>query len=413
MQRNQLFLNDCLIGLKEIPDNSIDCCVADPPYGIRFMGKKWDYDLPPVEIWNEVFRVLKPGAHALVACGTRTQHRMVCNVEDAGFEVRDVITWHYGSGFPKSLDVAKDIDRIAGARREYKTTGSPVKRIIPGAHQNRTGSWIKDDGRTYTSSVSDPVTDEAKQWDGWGTALKPATEFWTLVRKPLQGTVAQNVLANGVGALNIDSCRIATEDKLGGGSKDSPSFAAGKEGWDRPWMHDAEAVQNRADRVQANVQKAEELGRWPANVILDDFMAEKMDEQSGELTTGAQQPVKRANRDSYSGNMPEYTNYSCEKNSGGASRFYYVAKPSPEERGAYNKHPTVKPLALMTYLIKMVCPVEPGRIVLDPFAGSGTTLIAAGLLGLDFVGYEQDPESHATATRRLRDILGLFYNPAR
>jgi hypothetical protein len=219
MTRNKIELLDCLQGMKHLPANSIDCCVTDPPYGIGFMNKKWDYDVPSVEIWQEVKRILKPGAHALVACGTRTQHRKASKIEDAGFEIRNIITWHYGTGFPKSQDLAKAQEK---------------KQSVSARSENRnSASWDQMNPRP-SASTSGPKTDNAGRKDagspraqesgkaagsplaGWGTALKPATEFWTLARKPLDfGSVVQNVLAHGVGGLNIDGARIDAPDAQG------------------------------------------------------------------------------------------------------------------------------------------------------------------------------------------------------
>lgn len=200
----QLHNGDCLEVMKSIPDNSVDSIVTDPPYGLSFMGKRWDYDVPSAEIWAECLRVLKPGGHLLAFAGTRTQHRMACRIEDAGFEIRDMIAWVYGSGFPKSLDVSKAIDKAAGAEREVVE----VIQRAPAGSVDLTQSG----GRNYRMSgeqeVTTPATDAARQWQGWGTALKPALEPITVARKPLAGTVAANVLAHGTGAINVDGCRV-------------------------------------------------------------------------------------------------------------------------------------------------------------------------------------------------------------
>ena len=208
--------------MKTLDDNSVDAIVSDPPYGISFMSKKWDYDVPSVEVWKEAMRVLKPGGHALIACGTRTQHRMVVNIEDAGFEIRDVVSWIYGSGFPKSLNVSKAIDKAAGAEREvvdWKKSG--------GGRTTAANPMDRDAGKTNSHDpITAPATDEAKQWDGWGTALKPACEFFTLARKPLsEKTVAANVLRWNTGGLNIDGCRVGTES-TGEATKSQGRFPA-------------------------------------------------------------------------------------------------------------------------------------------------------------------------------------------
>lgn len=359
LETNKVYEMDCLEGMRELADNSCDCCVTDPPYGIRFMGKTWDYDIPPVAIWKEVLRVLKPGAHMLVACGTRTQHRMAVNIEDAGFGIRDVICWHYGEGFPKSVDI--------------------------GAAMNKVGK-----------------REEAKRWDGWGSALKPATEFWTLARKPLtEDTITGNILRFGAGGLHIDACRIDAPDAKGG-EYTVKRLKAGAElirtgGKWRPDGEDAELYHGSM-----------KPGRFPANLILDEFMAGELDAQSGLLVSGRPSGIRRAANNVYGRYAPgqEVTGYG---DVGGASRFFYVAKADESERGEGNRHPTVKPLRLMHYLIRLICPLEAGRVVLEPFAGSGTTCVAARQLGLNFYAFERVADYARTAERRIREALGLFY----
>ena len=242
---DKVLLGNNLDLLKRLPDNCIDSVVTDPPYGISFMNKAWDYDVPTVELWCEVLRVLKPGGHALVACGTRTQHRMAVNLEDAGFEIRDIVAWVYGSGFPKSMDISKAIDKHLGAERE-----------VVGDSTDR-----RNDGTTYGLGLSgkltsnEPSTDEAKQWQGWGSNLKPAMELFSLVRKPIKGTVAENVLRYGVGGLNIDGCRVGlngeeTPKGSGGAVRNSAT--------DQKWGY----VGNGGNETSV-------LGRFPANFIHD------------------------------------------------------------------------------------------------------------------------------------------------
>lgn len=402
MQVNKIILAKCEKGLKDLPDNSVDCCVTDPPYGWSFMGKKWDCEVPKVGVWKQIYRVLKPGGHILVCCGPRTQHRMAMNIELAGFEIRDVIAWHYASGYPKSQNISKAMDKAEGLEREVISEGKAVKRIIPGADQHKNG-WIKDDGRTFTPTETAPAGDNAKQWDGWGTALKPASEYWTLARKRLEGeTIIANVLTHGTGALNIDATRIPFVDE-----KDfrSATWGTGTNIIGGNYAGGNHTIDSDRKNVEANKK-----GRWPANVILDDEMGKIMDEQSGQLSSG--NPVGTDSSDTKSRNV--YGKFAGGRpltgygDTGGASRFFYCAKPSADERKAYNTHITVKPLALMQYLIKLVCPLEPGRIVLEPFAGSGSTCIAARQLGVDFIAFEKDEQSHQIAERRLRDELGLF-----
>ena len=237
---NKIIQGDCLEVLKTMPDNSVDSLVTDPPYGISFMGKKWDYDIPSVDVWREALRVLKPGGHALIACGTRTQHRMACAIEDAGFEIRDTVAWLYGSGFPKSLNISKAVDKSAGIERNF-------------AEHTRVDTGFRfQAGQTGALPAQTP---EAKQWSGWGTALKPAMELWTLCRKPLsEPTGAANVLKWGTGGINVDGCRVGTDDKYsypnGAGGN---SFSVGE----KPDGKRTKSVENNL------------LGRFPANIIHD------------------------------------------------------------------------------------------------------------------------------------------------
>jgi len=256
-----IYNDDCLNILRDMPDNSVDSVVTDPPYGINFMGKKWDYDVPDVEIWQECLRVLKPGGHLLAFAGTRTQHRMAVRIEDAGFEIRDMIAWVYGSGFPKSLDVSKAIDKAAGAEREVigdkmrpdgKTVLSARSAIDP-AGEGWDRPWRHDPARTEAQGkLTAPATDAARQWQGWGTALKPALEPITVARKPLIGTVAANVLAHGTGALNIDGCRVETTDDCAR----------------KPALVDDTAAGFGKGLKMGGCGHDE--GRWPANLILSD-----------------------------------------------------------------------------------------------------------------------------------------------
>ncbi len=345
-----LFNADALVMLRHcIPDNSVDAIVTDPPYGLSFMGKKWDYDVPSIEIWAECLRVLKPGGHLLAFAGTRTQHRMAVRIEDGGFEIRDMIAWVYGSGFPKSLDVSKAIDKAAGAERE-------VLGYTENARPNRVGKETKLSGaQTIGGEITAPATDAARQWQGWGTALKPALEPITVARKPLVGTVAANVLAHGTGAINIDGCRVPTEDNLNGGAYSNGS-------------KDLDNATSYATGVNAG-EFVQPAGRWPANLLHDGS-----DEVLAGFPDGA--PAK----------------------AGSAARFFYCAKASKSDRGDGNTHPTVKPTDLMRYLCRLVTP--PGGTVLDPFMGSGSTGVAAQLEGFKFIGIERDPAYVAIARSR-------------
>jgi DNA modification methylase len=394
--------------LPTLADNSIDSIVTDPPYELGFMGKKWDSSgiAYSVELWQQCLRVLKPGGHLLSFGGTRTYHRVAVAIEDAGFELRDSIAWLYGSGFPKSLDVSKAIDKAAGAEREV--IGFAKKTPI-----NENGLTLSGGVGKAIFDITAPSTPEAQQWQGWGTALKPAFEPVIVARKPIEGTVANNVLKWGTGGLNIDGSRIGTEGGTKGTGVDL-SYRVGdpKTGFRR-----------NTEITQLNT------GRWPANIILDPYTAELLDEQSGQTKSGNIKPHASNNSSTIYGNgsgfQPDITG-SHIGDSGGASRFFYVAKASKRDRnegleelpdthpgeitgrkagsagaqnGGYagmtetprkNIHPTVKPTSLMEYLIKLVTP--PNGTVLDPFTGSGSTGKAAILQGFDFIGIEMTEE---------------------
>jgi site-specific DNA-methyltransferase (adenine-specific) len=335
------------------------------------MGKRWDYDVPAVDVWAECLRVLKPGGHLLAFAGTRTQHRMAVRIEDAGFEIRDMIAWVYGSGFPKSLDVSKAIDKAAGAAREVV------------GHCKRTG---KEAG-TYGAMAGDnlitaPATPEAKQWSGWGTALKPAMEPITVARKPLIGTVAANVLEHGTGAINVDGCRVGAEDMSGQ--------------WDREWNQDG--TFGNGKRASQGKQCAP--GRWPANLIHDGSedvtellsdsarffycaKASKRDRDDG-LDSFATQ-ITDVHAKHYSRRMDEVVR----------------ADGKPPAMGK-NTHPTVKPTDLMRYLCRLVTP--PNGTILDPFTGSGSTGKAAMLEGFQFIGIEREAEYVEIAKARIEAV---------
>ena len=425
----KLINGDCLEQMKTLPDNSVDAIVTDPPYGISFMAKKWDYDVPSVEVWKEAMRVLKPGGHALIACGTRTQHRMVVNIEDAGFEIRDVVSWIYGSGFPKSLNVSKAIDKAAGAERE-----------IVGRYKRPDGSVVSANGKetfadggfpnTHTEKAQDITalaTDAAKQWDGWGTALKPACEFFTLCRKPLsEKTIAANVLKWGTGGINIDGCRVAPTDDVSGWSK-----TGSKEGENTAMSGKNYARDAKPDNT---------LGRFPANLIHDG--SQEVLELFPE--TNPSKAASRGLRHSgkhggtcEGGNIKQGTDSvrGHSDNGGSAARFFYCPKASKKDRNegcdgledkfraclggsdretpkilddvserfrtkpAKNNHPTVKPTALMAYLCRLITP--PGGVVLDPYMGSGSTGKAAVREGFSFVGIELGPDYYEICKARV------------
>lgn len=501
----KILCGDNMLHLKEVADNTYDAVVTDPPYGLKFMNRKWDYDVPDVATWKEILRVLKPGAHILVACGTRTQHRMAVNIEDAGFEIRDVITWHYGSGFPKSMDVSKAIDREAGAERKVVATTLTASGGMANVNKKNKEYGFRPNNYNEHGNIfeiTEPSTDEAKKWQGWGTALKPSTEFWTLARKPIsESTVAKNILKWGVGGINIDGSRVGTEVLT---SLDDPNkFKRFKE-------QDGRVAQNHTYQPKTSI------GRFPANLILShslfcEFVGLKnvsgtatsngdaqvgigsggvvpplrrgkfvdrtnndgtetvenwnchescpvrmMDEQAPE--TGGRAPVASGHVGASRG---KYNDYNSKGDDGetfyddglaGASRFFYVAKPSRVERndgvwqnegvgaitafktigawhcvncgrkynytahecpkcGSHNRvvydvgsrafantHETVKPIKLMEYLIKLIVP--DGGVLLDPFAGSGTTGCAAENLHVDYVLIERDQKHCRTARER-------------
>jgi DNA modification methylase len=423
---------DNRVRLKEFPDNHFDSCVCDPPYELGFMGKKWDSSCisHSVEMWREVWRVLKPGAYLLAFGGSRTYHRLTCAIEDAGFQIRDQIMWLYGTGFPKSLDVGKAIDKAAGAEREVigkksGRAGDPKQDIRGGNFMSGTRDRIDCSGLTA------PATPIARQWNGWGTALKPAHEPIVVARKPLEGTVIKNVLKWGCGGINIAACRIPAPDgkplflyRQGLGSH---IYGGG--------LHNG----NRTGGIGNE--------RWPANVIhdgSDEVLAEFA--KYGERKTGntCTKRISGKDKKGYKGaafgheSRPSGTVMKCYIDNGvTAARFYYCAKASPAERnrglegakksviliGAAglrinpatglpvvdiprgNNHPTVKPLALMAYLVRLVTP--PGGEVLDPFMGSGSTLIAAAKEGFDSVGIDLEAEYCDISERRCLGNLGM------
>jgi DNA modification methylase len=410
-----LIRGDCADELQKLEANSVDAIVTDPPYGLSFMGKKWDYDVPSIELWREVLRVLKPGGHLLSFGGTRTYHRMVVAIEDAGFEIRDQVQWIYGSGFPKSLDVSKAIDKAAGLKREV------IGKAWVGSGNRATKSVYGDYNSPHTAGcdVTRPASPAAQIWQGFGTALKPANEPIVLARKPLDKglTVAQNVLKWGTGALNIDGTRIGTSDNLNGGAYSNNREVSTNE------------VYGEYKRMQPE-QFTQPQGRWPANVIFDESAAEMLDGQSGRLAGGGKTKVKTETMQMFG--MKGHVNVDYP-DSGGASRFFYVAKTSKRERNAglealealeaqstgwsgesmplrqdgterkmprnQNHHPTVKPIKLMEYLIKLITP--PNGTILDPFMGSGSTGCAAKKLGFKFIGIERDAEYFEIAKKRI------------
>jgi site-specific DNA-methyltransferase (adenine-specific) len=368
----QVFLGSNLDVLPTLPDNSIDAIVTDPPYELGFMGKSWDSSgiAYSVELWRECLRVLKPGGHLVAFSGSRTYHRMVVAIEDSGFEIRDMVSWISNKTFPKSMDVSKAIDKAAGAERKVVGINPNVVREAKVAGGSDFGGFTR-----ANPEITEAATDEAKNWTGWGTALKPTVEPIVLARKPLDGTVANNVLTWGVGGLNIDGSRIAGEIQSVPQPNTKGGVFSGEKG--------------RTDLMSDNTK-----GRWPANVILDEEAATIVDEQSGTSKPKPKRTGIRGGKKQFDGgwNKNSVGTWVADPG-GGASRFFYVARASKNDRNEgveENPHPTVKPTSLMTYLIKLVAPE--GSTILDPFTGSGSTGKAALLNGYKFIGIELTEE---------------------
>ena len=492
----EINLGDCLEQMRRMDDSSVDAIVTDPPYGLSntkpqqvadvltawvtgdteavpakrggFMGKDWDSFVPPPAVWEECMRVLKPGGHMAVFAGARTQDLMGLSIRLAGFEIRDTLGWIYGSGFPKSMDISKAIDKGQGKNRQrqleftewMRSTGITATQINEATDTNmgnhyltaasqpaiatadlfdklrpllpevperierlvaeRTGiewtDYVKREvvgkyqsglhtgpsgvgGHGEGGAVTTSHSDAAKRWDGWGTALKPAIEPIILARKPLDGTVANNVLAHGVGGLNIDACRVPSNEITGWGGA-----GAGGQTWN------SENMRLGKDGDARPVQ-----GRFPANVLLDEHAAKEMDKQSGNAGGGFGVRGKGgstyANGQGFANTLAETGQTVGYGDSGGASRFFpvfkYQAKAPKKERpvieredGTKIQHPTVKPVALMEWLIALITP--PNGTVLDPFAGSGTTLQAARNKGFNAIGIEQDADYVKLIHQRLQ-----------
>ncbi len=404
--------------LPTLADNSIDSIVTDPPYELGFMGKSWDstgiaYN---VELWKQCLRVLKPGGHLVAFSGSRTYHRMAVAIEDAGFQIRDQMMWVYGSGFPKSHNVANDIDKRMGH--------PPRGRAIPMASTNLpTGKYAEEKLTGNKVEAYEPRSEEAKPWAGWGTALKPSHEPMVLARKPLEGTVAANVLKWGVGGLNIDGCRVGTDGGTQRGSQSPyPKNLDGTEDRSKSWARTGHEI------LEANT------GRWPAN-LMHDGSQEVLDLFP---QTGKSQGGRSGHTAAYGGGYKQ-EHYGEEApgygDSGSAARFFYCPKASKKDRDEgcdeieekresdrekddgvggdnprnrsntprKNSHPTVKPTDLMRYLCRLVTP--PGATVLDPFNGSGSTGKAAVLEGFNYVGIELDADYIKISEARIKAVI--------
>jgi site-specific DNA-methyltransferase (adenine-specific) len=372
--------------MQKLSDNSIDAVVTDPPYELGFMGKSWDstgiaYNK---DVWKEVLRILKPGGHLLAFGGTRTYHRMACAIEDAGFEIRDMMQWIYSQGFPKSYDISKGIDKKLGKTREVigVSDKQPSGFIRHGRDDEEIFFGV--DAKRTPAFITAPASDEAKQWSGWGTALKPANEPIVLARKPLsEKTVADNVMRWGTGGINIDDSRIGTEERT--------FLSKGI----RPGSHNIVG-----DDWTGNQGNKTVVGRFPANVLLDESAAAILDEQSGiSKSIRSMRGVGMTENAIFKTNNPGFNTMRGFNDSGGASRFFYCAKASKKERGEGNIHPTVKPISLMEYLVKLV--TREGQTVLDPFMGSGSTGVACKNTNRNFIGIELDETYYNIAKERI------------
>ncbi len=392
-----LYCGNCLDVLATLPENSVDFVATDPPYGISFMERDWDHDVPGPEYWRAIGRVCKPGALLLAFGGTRTYHRLTCAIEDAGWEIRDCLMWLYGQGFPKAADIGKLIDKAKGAQREV--IGDKLDR--PGYHLREGkgngcyggGNGLHapgTDARLRAAQITAPATAEAEKWSGWAAALKPAFEPIVLAMKPMDGTQAHNALAWGVAGMNIDAARIGENPGYKYNADRNGTTFHGKQG---------ERIQRSAAKKGSQFIESTK-GRWPANLLLDEEAAAQLDEQTGKLTSGSNNVRTKAG-DGYHGGMGKAGDVQVAYgDSGGASRFFYVGKATRKERGPGNDHATVKPLDLMKYLLTLLSTPN-GGVILDPFAGSGTTLLAAQQLGRRSIGIELSQHNCEIAKSRL------------
>lgn len=389
--RQKLILGDCIKVLEGLGDNRIDAVVTDPPYEMGFMGRQWDRTgiANNVKMWQEVLRVLKPGGLLLSFGGTRTYHRMACAIEDAGFEIRDQMQWLYGSGFPKSMDIGKAVDKKLGVKR--KVIGYKSVEDIRAGNLMRTA--IKGEYTRYLTDVTVATSELAKAHDGLGTALKPANEPICMARKPLsEKTFIDNFLKWHTGAINIKDCGI---------KRDSNDVS----GWSKSGAKESE----NACMSGKNYQKAPKMDappRFPSNIILDENAADMLNEQSGTLKSG-KNCIRRKEGKFFDHGMGRVGDIQkTYGDMGGAARFFYCAKASKAERNVAgrNSHPTVKPIALIRYLERLITPSN--GIILDPFVGSGTGALAAYLEGFNFIGVDNNAEYIEIARKRLLKIRG-------
>jgi len=485
-----LYCGDCLEVMKDMPDNSVDSIVTDPPYGISFMNNKWDYDVPKVEIWIEALRILKPGGHLLCFAGTRTQHRMACNIEDAGFEIKNMIAWVYGGGFPKSLNVSKSIDKIYIKNKQLKLFAEHLKaqrlklnfsqediakhflsrtdrttscvwnwetcRSVPTKKQfkvlqsllnlsndftdliertelkrkvigkRKVTRYLNDGTTSIDINITKDTTEDAKRWNGFGSGLKPAMEPITLARKPLsESNIASNVLKHGTGALNIDGCRIEIDKN---DSNQRPNGSISIKDTTTQSMFGLGGRNPDIDCNTLNMTK----GRWPANFIIDG--SEEVEALFPDTASNHSNNVSihhKYNASSYKTRHKDYIDYAgiWGDKGGSASRFFYCAKASKQDRDEgldewelqkagslpsslnhnkkdamlRNNHPTVKPISLMKYLVRLVTP--PDGTCIDPFMGSGSTGKACAYEGFKFIGIDLNPEYVQIAKARIEYAL--------
>jgi DNA modification methylase len=371
----QLIQGDCLEVMATLPADSVDTIITDPPYGLSFMGKEWDHGIPGEPFWRAALRVAKPGAILMAFGGTRTYHRLTCAIEDAGWEIRDCISWIYGSGFPKSHDIGKAIDKAVGAEREVLAKGKAGKTAL-----GQSSGWnVTYNPHEY--NITAPATPLARQWHGWGTALKPAYEPIIVAQKPLDGTYAQNAEKWGVAGLWIDGGRISTSDDLSGGTYGGTFSGSRNE-----------------DGSLCKAIGSGDKGRWPANLILDDESAAAIGEPSRFFYTAK---ASRAEREFGLDELPMSIRKNPMRSANGTGEKNFVGG-FPDVK-ARNTHPTVKPLAVMRYLCRLT-KTPTGGVVLDPFAGSGTTLMAALLEGRDAIGIELEQEYFEIMRRRVEAV---------
>lgn len=432
-----IYVGNVLDVTAHIERGTVDAVITDPPYGLNFMGREWDDSVPGPLFWENLSRIMKPGAHLLSFGGTRTFHRMAVAIEDAGLEIRDTLMWLYGSGFPKSLDVSKAIESDLTKGKSNSRSLRATEQAGDGESYTLRGknNGIMGEAREYDRKEFTPTTPEAEAWQGWGTALKPAYEPIIMARKRMKRTVAKNVLKHGTGALNIDACRIEGAPP----SRAQPIFNS-----------PTGQVYNFQTGTGRNGKMSHATGRWPANVVLDEDAAEELDAQSGERHGGGNRDGRgrRTQREGqYQGNAyGVFTHKTGSPNyadTGGASRFFYVAKASRRERNAglegmpertlrwssgeqspgtfqsegtnrsaANHHPTVKPITLMEWLIRLV--TRPGGLIVDPFGGSFTTLVAAARLGYPAIGMDLSEEYAEIGARRVEywlDQRAAGYQP--